>query len=1440
MTLQDVLKAHPKPQPSTTATPPLLSPGSQSSSTNVMLMQGMQSVTQQNGVGGKGSLKVPQVLPAAATPTSQVQPAVATTAPLPIANTAPSYAPAPSANIVPNLDYQPGQAPRNLANAIAPAVPPAPPLASYNAPSTGYAPPPVASVAPYTPPASYAPQPSYGVAPPPPAIPPTPPLAPIAGSASSQVPAQLTPPPVDMSAAAPPVANSAPTPIAPISSDYVETAPAVSSESGIISTALPPVSQAPVAKATYTPPASVPSYVPPAPPTPAPVMAPVAARIQPSVPAPVYAAPVPETLPAPTYAPTTVYTPSVLPSAAIASSCVPRVKTWTKSCSDAGYPSGTPGKVTGETRTVCPDGSQQEVWVSNTCASADGGNLAPPTPVMQQVPAPTVSPAPAYMAPSGADVEPASTGEPMPLVQPTKRSSYTPVGEPEIAPTIVAPVSEDRVDGVCGDSSGVPTNSKPTYGLCNAGDVSGMTGIGPWRWSCKGVGGGITVSCAAPVAAAPVAEAPAYSAPPVVPVPNTPVVMPTQDGICGDATVLGADAAPVSGLCAKGAPSRVNGNGPWSWACSGFNGGQAAACTAYRKIDGVCGATDKTGSISAPTQRLCAAGIAGPVSGDGPWNWTCSGVYGGQAATCSAMAKRDAVCGSATTGGHRDAPTDSLCASGQPSPISGDGPWSWVCNGSNGGASAPCSAALSQNGACGAANGVALAKSPNKDLCAHGRPTSVTGAGPWFWSCAGTDGGDAESCTAPLLAFEPRAVTPPPAPDTSSAADQASPAPALQPSIAASAPAVPAAPAVDTGLCGNAADIMALSPPEKDLCTNAQPSDVTGNGPWTWTCSDIGGRKSNCSTLMPQGSLSDAIANKKSMPQVSAAPRAAVMAAAEAPAIPAAAPSLPPAPVMTPSVPTEAACGPASVQGTSSAPTSGLCETGKASAVRGNGPWHWTCAKGKTKASCEAQVQSDGICGVANGSVQRNAPSSGLCKSGQATQIEGSGPWLWSCVGIGGGSSSSCSATAQAQTRVDGVCGAAVNAAVASTPSSNLCDAGMPSSVYGNGPWTWTCSGLNSGVAASCSTQRVADSTPVAPGPAINGLCGAANGMPALVQPMDDLCATGTATGTAGDGPWNWNCVGSNGGMSVSCTAPLQPPAAITGSCGPANGMPTLTPPRGGLCSAGITSAVSGRGPWTWSCSGTDGGGAVSCIAPTADGSNGTLGSVVTVPDTSSIAPAPRSAPRGRVSSGGNLVTPQLPAGPLPPLNTGSMPSMMPPTGADSAFNNLPQPSSTPNSMLGNEAGIAPPTFAPDLPQGTTPLTPPPIRDTLPPSPALQTDSSGAVIPGNHFVLSSDMTTIAFIPGADNISSDTLPILDRLAKTLMNNSGVRITLTAYADTDTSHGVSPRDARRLSLTRALAVRDYLTSKGISSGRIDVRALGANVPSGEPDRVDIKAN
>lgn len=62
----------------------------------------------------------------------------------------------------------------------------------------------------------------------------------------------------------------------------------------------------------------------------------------------------------------------------------------------------------------------------------------------------------------------------------------------------------------------------------------------------------------------------------------------------------------------------------------------------------------------------------------------------------------------------------------------------------------------------------------------------------------------------------------------------------------------------------------------------------------------------------------------------------------------------------------------------------------------------------------------------------------------------------------------------------------------------------------------------------------------------------------------------------------------------------------------------------------------------------------------------------------------------------------------------------------------------------------------------------------------------------------------------------------------------RLEILAYADTPDG---SVAAARRLSLRRALAVREVLLSQGIQSTRIDVRALGGSEVTGDPDRLDL---
>jgi Pectate lyase superfamily protein len=80
-------------------------------------------------------------------------------------------------------------------------------------------------------------------------------------------------------------------------------------------------------------------------------------------------------------------------------------------------------------------------------------------------------------------------------------------------------------------------------------------------------------------------------------------------------------------------------------------------------------------------------------------------------------------------------------------------------------------------------------------------------------------------------------------------------------------------------------------------------------------------------------------------------------------------------------------------------------------------------------------------------------------------------------------------------------------------------------------------------------------------------------------------------------GPSNWSCTNSNGATTAGCPPPVSS-SAVIGSCGPANGVVLSTAPSTGLCSLGTASAVTGNGPWRWSCADSNSGTTASCSAP--------------------------------------------------------------------------------------------------------------------------------------------------------------------------------------------------------------------------------------------------
>lgn len=107
--------------------------------------------------------------------------------------------------------------------------------------------------------------------------------------------------------------------------------------------------------------------------------------------------------------------------------------------------------------------------------------------------------------------------------------------------------------------------------------------------------------------------------------------------------------------------------------------------------------------------NLCSVGtLVAPPTGSGPWQWNCKGLNGGGVSQlCSATLSTsggggsdgggntatDGACGTADSGSFSSAPTKNLCKSGTASSVSGSGPWEWTCKGINGGSdSSKCSA----------------------------------------------------------------------------------------------------------------------------------------------------------------------------------------------------------------------------------------------------------------------------------------------------------------------------------------------------------------------------------------------------------------------------------------------------------------------------------------------------------------------------------------------------------------------------------------------------------------------------------------------------------------------------------------------------------------------------------------------------------------------------
>ena len=212
-------------------------------------------------------------------------------------------------------------------------------------------------------------------------------------------------------------------------------------------------------------------------------------------------------------------------------------------------------------------------------------------------------------------------------------------------------------------------------------------------------------------------------------------VIPAECGYASGGTYTSSPLAADS-LCATGNPSGVTGDGtptaPWSWSCTGINGGANANCSANLCLppeDGVCNNT---------TRNSCASGdLSNAGENTTHYTWQCNGRYGGANATNCSRVKN-------TTTGVCNRSVENGCTSGTLNNTADSGThFLWQCLGSEGGASDNCDMLkpVSVNGAC----------STSVNGCSAGDfVDAADDTVNYRWACNGRNGGSNQPCSAAI------------------------------------------------------------------------------------------------------------------------------------------------------------------------------------------------------------------------------------------------------------------------------------------------------------------------------------------------------------------------------------------------------------------------------------------------------------------------------------------------------------------------------------------------------------------------------------------------------------------------------------------------------------------------------------------------------------------
>lgn len=224
---------------------------------------------------------------------------------------------------------------------------------------------------------------------------------------------------------------------------------------------------------------------------------------------------------------------------------------------------------------------------------------------------------------------------------------------------------------------------------------------------------------------------------------------------------------------------------------------------------------------------------------------------------------------------------------------------------------------------------------------------------------------------------------------------------------------------------------------------------------------------------------------------------------------------------------------------------------------------------------------------------------------------------------------------------------------------------------------------------------------------------------------------------------------------------------------------------------------------------------AIQLIPP---GSVAARAQVTLAPPPSPAPPAPAAPPP--------IPAPTVVDAPPPPSEPADIPPMpVPDTTATAAITPTPEPAPEPPAPPPEPEPVA----VPEPPPAPEPVAEPVAE----PEPAPVVAALPAAVPVGGMAPGEEMRLL-FDGDAVELAGDASTRLGDLAAQLAADESLRVQVKAYAS---GSGGSASTARRISLSRALAVRAHLIGEGVRSTRIDVRALGNKSEDGPAERVDV---